>query len=336
MFDHRSATRVTSERQAGRPVPQAMPASRILIVRLGAMGDIIHTLPAAAALKTGHPEARLTWVVEPQWAPLLEVNPFVDRVLPFRRERFFESLRELRVERYDFAVDFQGLVKSAVVARLAGPRCIFGFAAGIARERAASLFYSTRVTTTAVHMVDMRLDLAAAAGARKAAPVFPLPPGRAEGALPDGEFVLASPLAGWRSKQWPMEHYRELATRLRSLGIPLVLNGPPSARAELSQVPGAVVHCSGIAGLIDATRRAAAVIGVDSGPLHLAAALNKPGVAIYGPTDPAINGPYGDSLQVLRAPDAVTSYKRGGEPDASMWKALPELVFEAVKAGLLV
>jgi heptosyltransferase-1 len=104
----------------------------------------------------------------------------------------------------------------------------------------------------------------------------------------------------------------------------------------LSQVPGAVAHCSGIAGLIDATRRAAAVIGVDSGPLHLAAALNKPGVAIYGPTDPAINGPYGDSLQVLRAPDAVTSYKRRGEPDTSMWKALPDLVFEAVKAGLLV
>src|SRR5580658_9358463 len=333
MFYRRSTTRVTSERQAGRPVLQAMPASRILIVRLGAMGDIIHTLPAAAALKTGHPEARLTWVVEPQWAPLLEENPFVDRVLPFRRERFFESLRELRAENYDFAVDFQGLVKSAVVARLAGPCRIFGFAGGIARERAASLFYSTRVTTTEIHMVDMRLDLAAAAGARKGAPVFPLPPGRAEGDLPDGEFVLASPLAGWRSKQWPIEHYRELAIRLRELGIPLALNGPPSALAELAQVPGAIVHCSGIAGLIDATRRAVAVIGVDSGPLHLAAALNKPGVAIYGPTVPALNGPFGDSLQLLRAPDAVTSYKRGAAPDASMWKIQPALVFDALKAG---
>jgi heptosyltransferase-1 len=93
------------------------------------------------------------------------------------------------------------------------------------------------------------------------------------------------------------------------------------------------VHCSGIAGLIDATRRAAAVIGVDSGPLHLAAALNKPGVAIYGPTDPALNGPFGDSLQLLRAPDAVTSYKRGATPDASMGKIQPELVFEALKTG---
>src|SRR3984893_10817271 len=130
-----------------------MPASRILIVRLGAMGDIVHTLPAAAALKAGHPHSRLTWVVEPQWAPLLEMNPFVDRVVPFRRERFFESVRELRAERYDFAVDFQGLLKSAVVARLAGPLAIFGFAGGIARERASSLFYSIRVTTTEIHMV---------------------------------------------------------------------------------------------------------------------------------------------------------------------------------------
>jgi heptosyltransferase-1 len=310
-----------------------MAASHILVVRLGAMGDIIHTLPAVAALKAGHPHSRVTWVVEPQWAPLLEANPFVDRVVVFRRERFFESLRELRAERYDFAVDFQGLVKSAIVACLASPRRIFGFASGIARERAASLFYSNRIPTTAIHMVDMRLDLAAAAGAGKAAMSFPLPPGRAEGDLPDGEFVLASPLAGWRSKQWPSEHHRELAARLRDLGIPLVLNGPPSARAELLQIPGAIVHCSGIAGLIDATRRAAAVIGVDSGPLHLAAALNKPGVAIYGPTDPALNGPFGDSLQLLRAPDAITSYKRGAAPDPSMWKVQPELVFEALRAG---
>jgi len=308
-------------------------ASSILIVRMGAMGDIIHTLPAAAALKAGHPGSRVTWAVEPQWAPLLESNPFVDRVVAFRREHFFESLRELRAERYELAVDFQGLVKSAVVARLAGPQRIFGFAGGIARERAASLFYSNCVSTTAIHMVDMRLDLAVAAGAGKAALVFPLPPGRPEGDLPDGEFVLASPLAGWRSKQWPMEHYRELAARLRELRIPLVLNGPPAARAELAQVQGAMVHCSGIAGLIHATRRAAAVIGVDSGPLHLAAALNKPGVAIYGPTDPALNGPFGDSLQLLRAPDAITSYKRAAAPDASMWKIQPELVFEALRAG---
>ena len=196
-----------------------MATSRILIVRLGAMGDIIHTLPAAAALKAGHPQSQVTWVVEPQWAPLIEENPFVDRVLRFRRERFFESLRELRAERYDFAVDFQGLVKSAVVARLAGPRRIFGFAGDIARERAASLFYSNRVTTTEVHMVDMRLDLAAAAGARKAAPVFPLPAGRAEGDLP--------------AELDPQDLARYLAAVLNGLGIQAA-NG--ATKAEMTRV----------------------------------------------------------------------------------------------------
>jgi heptosyltransferase-1 len=115
----------------------------------------------------------------------------------------------------------------------------------------------------------------------------------------------------------------------------LVLNGPPSAEAALRGVPGAWAHVSGIPGLIHATRRATAVIGVDSGPLHLAAAMHKPGVAIFGPTDPVRNGPYCDSLQVLRAPDAPTTYKRGVEIDLSMRQVLPDLVFDALKAACL-
>ncbi len=318
--------------EAGKPV------SRILIVRLGAMGDIIHTLPAAASLRASFPSARITWVVEPRWMPLLEDNPSIDRALPFDRGRggFFESVRALRSEAYDLAVDFQGLIKSAVVARLARPARLVGFGRAIAREGPATWLYSETVASGSTHTVDMRLDLAAAAGASNLVHAFPLPEGRAEGDLPVGDFVLASPLAGWRSKQWPIEHYRELATRLlRELGMPLVLNGPPDAFGELASVPDAHPHVSGICGLIHATRRAAAVIGVDSGPLHIAAALHKPGVAIFGPTDPARNGPYCDSLQVLRAPDAVTTYKRGGEPDASMRQVLPGLVFDALKAACL-
>jgi heptosyltransferase-1 len=305
---------------------------------MGAMGDIIHTLPAAASLRASFPGARITWVVEPQWAPLLEGNPFLDRVVAFRRDRrgITASLRALRSEPYDLAVDFQGLIKSAVVARLARPGRLVGFRRGIAREGPATLFYSEKADTRSTHTVDMRLDLAAAAGASTLVRTFALPEGRPEGDLLAGEFVLASPLAGWRSKQWPIEHYREIATRLRrDLGIPLVLNGPPAALAQLSAVPEAIPHVSGISGLIHATRRAAAVIGVDSGPLHIAAALHKPGVAIFGPTDPARNGPYCDSLQVLRAPDAVTTYKRGDTPDASMRQVRPDLVFDALKAACL-
>jgi len=274
--------------------------SRILVVRLGAMGDIIHALPAVAALKQGFPEAHLTWAVDPKWVPLLEGNPSVDDPLLVRRSSradIFESWRNLRSRRYDFAVDFQGLIKSALTARLAGPGRIYGFHRTQVRERIAAWFYSDEILSTSAHMVDRNLDLAVAAGAARVPHQFPIPPGEPEGDLPLGEFVLASPVAGWPSKQWPREHYTALAQRLqRDFGLPLVLNMPQS---------------SSLSGLIYATRRATAVIGVDSGPMHLAAALGKPGVAIFGPTDPARNGPYGDSFRVLRTPGAVTTYKRG-------------------------
>ena len=304
-------------------------SSRILVVRLGAMGDIIHALPAVASLKHSFPGSRLTWIVEPKWAPLLEDNPFIDRIVLLRRDSLaglLESWRALRAERYDLAVDFQGLIKSAVVASAARPNRIFGFHRTQLRERAAALFYSNQTLSRAAHVVDRNLDLAVAAGATTLLRTFPLPAGRPEGTLPPGHFVLASPLAGWRAKQWPIEHYQALAARLeRELGIPLILDGPPGYRLD---------HCSGLPGLIHATRCAAAVVGVDSGPLHLAAALGKPGVAIYGPTDPARNGPYGGSLRVLRSPAAVTTYKRGASIDESMRAVSPDHVFEALKGML--
>src|SRR5208283_1290761 len=188
------------------------------------------------------------------------------------------------------------------------------------------------------HVVDRNLDLAAAAGANTAVRVFPLPPGRPEGQLPSGPFVLASPLAGWRSKQWPAEHYRALAARLRAeLGIPLVANLPPGSADWVRQAgmaADAVAHVSGLEGLIDATRRAAAVVGVDSGPLHLAAALGRPGVALFGPTHPARNGPCGNSLSVLRWPGAVTTYKRLDAVDESMRRIAVGEVFESLRAAL--
>jgi heptosyltransferase I len=312
-----------------------MRNARILVVRLGAMGDILHALPAAATLKHSFPASHLTWVVEPRWAPLLEGNPFIDRLVLLRRgslRQLFESWRELRAARYDLAVDFQGLIKSALVVASARPERIFGFHRSQVREQAAALFYSDAVRAAGTHVVEKNLYLAIAAGAGSVIQTFPLPPGRAEGRLPEGDFVLASPLAGWRAKQWPLEYYGELA---KSLPMPLVLDGPPSAAAEFARVPGAVAHFSSLAGLIHATRRAAAVVGVDSGPMHLAAALGKPGVAIFGPTDPARNGPFGGSLTVLRSPSAGTTYKRGTEVDPSMREVTPAMVCEALERRLV-
>lgn len=311
---------------AGKPA-----SSRILVVRLGAMGDILHTLPAAASLKHSLAGAHLTWVVESRWRPLLEGNPFVDRIVELRRGSLgalVETARVLRAERYDLAVDFQGLIKSALTAAVARAERVYGYHQSQAREWAAGIFYSDKVKAGATHVVDRHLELAAAAGAMHPLKLFPLPEGRDEGGLPAGDFVLASPLAGWGAKQWPLEHYRALGERLRGeLGIPLVLDGPPGSGFDRS---------SSIAGLIHATRRAAAVVGVDSGPLHLAAALNKPGVAIFGPTDPARNGPYGGSPRVLRSADAATTYKRDADIAACMRAITPDQVFASLKAQLRV
>jgi heptosyltransferase-1 len=309
----------------------------ILVVRLGAMGDIIHALPGVALLKQRDPGARITWVVESKWTPLIEGNGLVDRVVIFQRDQpgtWNQTRKELRAVHYDLAIDFQGLMKSALVAHFARPERIIGFGPGVVRERPASWFYSTCVPTESTHVVDQALDLAAgssgAAGFVRGAETFAMPAGAAEGKLPDEPFVLASPMAGWISKQWPMEHYEKLAALMRErLKMPLVLNGAPGS---LPKISWARLHESGIQGLIDATRRAALVIGVDSGPLHLAAALGKCGAAIFGPTDPARNGPRGGDFQVFRVDGVRTTHRRGEAIDPSMHAIAPEQVFAALSA----
>jgi heptosyltransferase-1 len=205
-----------------------MNGPRILVVRLGAMGDVIHALPAVASLKHSFPRSRVTWVIRPRWMPLLENNPFVDEVIPLERNLagVASAWRALRAQSFDLAVDFQGLVQSALVAAAARVDKIVGFHRSQAWERLASLFYSNEVVTTSAHIVDRNLELVAAAGASNLLRTFPLPEGRPEGRLPDGKFVLASPLAGWGSKQWPLEFYQDLA---KLLDMPLVVNGSPDA-----------------------------------------------------------------------------------------------------------
>lgn len=316
-----------------------MGGSRILILRIGAMGDVIATLPALATLKNGFPGSQVTWMVDRRWAPLLEGNPFLNEAIAIDGSTLgglLTALRRLRKSRFDLVVDFQGLLKSAVLASCLRAERIFGFHWSQLREKAAALFYSHTIKATAAHVIDRNLELAAAAGAPALLRSFPLPPGRSEDQLADEPFVLASPLAGWAAKQWPLEFFSELASMLRrECDIALVVNGPAAAQPALARVRGACTHVSGVAGLIYATRRAQAVVGVDSGPLHLAAALGKPGVAIFGPTDPARNGPYGGTFEVLRSPAANTSYKRRSEIDAAMRDIRPVDVFERLKTQLV-
>jgi heptosyltransferase-1 len=328
--------------------------SNILVVRLGSMGDILHMLPAVATLKRGFPRARITWVVEAHWSVLLRGNPHIDCVFPlemnlWRRQwrkpeswnRLRLACRELRAARFDLAIDFQGLIKSALLARLARPGSLIGFDAGLLREGAAALLYARRVKSESRHMVDQNIDLALAAGASRPVVEFPIPACEPEGALPEGDFVLASPIAGWTAKQWPASYYAHLAGLLqRRLGWPLVINCAPGqqeiAGEIMSQAPrgSCVQNVSSVAGLIGATRLARAVIGSDSGPTHLAALMGKPGVALYGPTDPARNGPYGSGFAVLRARNAQTTHERAKVISASMRALDPERVFQALETQL--
>lgn len=306
----------------------------ILIIRLGAMGDILHALPAAASLKASFPQHKLSWLVSPRWASLLEGNPAIDELIPFERDGLSAlrtTWKRLRQQEFELAFDFQGLLQSALAGRAAHAKTLYGFSSAVARESHAAWFYHRAIDVKGPHRIERNLQLIAAAGALKLDGRAWIPPGRDEHLLPSRSFVLASPFAGWTGKEWPLPFYEQLAQTLRRNGLELVLNVPESKVKELSRFGALNVHTSTIPGLIAATRHATAVLGVDSGPLHLAAALDKPGVALFGPTDPALTGPYGGTFKVLRAPNVQTTYKRHAEVHSSM----RDLSVEQVAASLL-
>lgn len=333
--------------------PLNIPPSNILIVRLGSMGDILHMLPAVVTLKKNFPAARLTWIIESRWAELLRGNPYIDRVVPLDLSRwrrrwwsaqnwseFLAARRELRAARFDLTLDFQGLIKSATLAKIARPGYLVGFHADLLREGIVTLLYSRIINSESRHMVDQNLDLVAAVGATRRVVEFPLPECAPEGDLPSGDFILTSPLAGWAAKQWPASHYAHLAQRLyEGLGWRLVINCAPGEESKVSPIleqarTACCLNVSSIAGLIGATSRARAVLGLDSGPLHLADAMGKPGVALYGPTDPARNGPYGSTVVALRAPGAETTHERIKTVAPSMQALDPERVLEALETQI--
>lgn len=311
----------------------------ILVVRLGAMGDIVHALPAVASLRKSFPEKRIVWVVARKWKDLLDGNPNIDETILFDRENtqaIAGTWRRLRAVRPEIAIDFQGLIQSAIAGRVTKPETYFGLTGSLAREPLASLFYTRRIEASGSHRVERNLDLAAAAGATNLTFDAWIPPGRPEGRLPQRPFILTSPFAGWASKQWPIDRYEELGKQLNEQGLDLVANVPYGREEELGHFVHLRLHSSSISGLIDATRRAAGVVGVDSGPLHLAAALGKPGVALFGPTDPAQNGPFRSRMKILRTPKARTTYKRHLKVDASMMEITAEQVADELQRSLAV
>src|SRR4051794_9337220 len=199
----------------------------ILAIRLGAMGDIIHALPAVASLKASFPRSSISWLVSRRWASLLEGNPAVSELIFFERSNLFalrDTWKRLRQRRFELAFDFQGLLQSALAGRAARPGTLYGFSRAVARESHAARFYDRAIDVKGPHRIERNLQLIAAAGAQRLDERAWIPQGREEGRLPKDPFVLASPFAGWTGKEWPLEWYEGVARYLNREGLQLVLN----------------------------------------------------------------------------------------------------------------
>lgn len=341
----------------------------LLVVRLGAMGDIIHTLPAVAALREAFPHATLGWLVEERWAELLctlryprsgrrsPQRPLVDRVhsvntAEWRRTLFsFNTwqqmavgLSELRGVRYDAAIDFQGAIRSALLARWSGAPVVYGSVQP--RENAASMWYTRQVLASGTHVVEQALALAQAviqhpaSDAQLTLPIDPDAEQKVAALAANGHaFAILNPGAGWGAKQWPAERYGAVARELEKNDMQSLVNYGPGEEGLAAAVEAASegtarrVSCS-VSELIALTRRARLFIGGDTGPMHLAAALKIPVVAIFGPTNPARNGPFGTRSVVLRSANSSTSHARRREPEQGLLEITPEEVVSAARQVL--
>ncbi len=325
----------------------------ILIVRLGAMGDVLHAMPSVAALRNTLPGVGLGWAIERRWAELLMSSEggtatssrhnLVDSVHvvdthgwrkhPFRTSTINEvrsALGSLRSQQYTIAIDIQGASKSALIAKFSQARSVYGFASP--REHLATIFYSTKVKAHAAHVVDQNFELCSEAVHQPlTASEFDLP--RLAAAeqwcetnlreIASNKFAILNPGSGWGAKCWPPERFAEVARRLSASGIASIVNYAPSEEKlaySLAKLSGGTARpiFATIPHLIALTRRASLFIGGDTGPLHLAATLRIPVVALFGPTDPARNGPYGTRSITLRSERSVTSYSHVAAPDPGL------------------
>ncbi len=333
-----------------------MPEPRFLVVRLGSLGDILHTFPAVAALRETFPAAQIVWLTHPRWAFLVSTSGLVSEVWKVDT-RVVSSLREiikrLRQGSFSAAIDYQGLWKSAMLPFFGAIPKRIGFSSATVREFGVPLLYTDRVKTTKAHIAEQNGELSLSAGAKRVtAPATVHIPAQDQAvvctrlrALGLDRYIVFSPGGGWRSKCWPAERFGALCSKLReSFGLRTIVNAGPgdddlaAAVVHASGDAAPVVHHGSLGELMALLRGAACAVAGDTGPLHLAAAIGTPLVALFGPTDPARNGPYqvGEphasehTNVVLRVPGVRTTHARGEQPHASMLAITVDQVFDAV------
>ncbi|HVB08643.1 MAG TPA: glycosyltransferase family 9 protein [Candidatus Acidoferrales bacterium] len=336
-----------------------MAEERFLILRMGALGDIVHTLPPVAALRESFPRAEIDWLVDRKWAPILDGNPDVSRVIAIDRtssRNVIATVRRLRAAHYTTALDFQSLYRSAILGRLSGAPRRVGFDSNYAREGGAALFYTEKVTPRRTHKVGHNLELAESIGAQTREIRFPLHisadtveyVNRVLAARGVNDFFVLSPGGGWGSKCWPAERYGVLHEALvREYGWRGVISFGPGER-DLAEIvrreagppgpggsPEPLVESFNLPQLIALLRRAKFIVAADTGPLHLASALGTPVIGLYGPTDPARNGPFSKRDVIVRnASPEETTYRRDRSPAPSMLSITVEQVLDAVARRL--
>ncbi|HET8761759.1 MAG TPA: lipopolysaccharide heptosyltransferase I [Nitrospiria bacterium] len=321
------------------------PAPRIAVVKLGALGDVVYAFPLVTALKGRWPGARVTWIVEARLADLPRLHPGVDAVVTvdtrgwraaLRRGGWRAAWREFRAfqrsvdGRFDAAVDAQGLVKSGVVAWLTRAPIRVGFAAQDCRERLNASFMTHHAARVGpVHAVVKNRGLAAVLGAESATARFEIRPGTDDEAWADAwlerhapgrpaRLITLHPGAGHPGKRWPLDRWVALADRLGDRGWRVVLVAGPDERDAVTAT--ALVATPPTVGALAALlRRAEIVVGGDTGPVHLAAALGRRIVGLYGPSDPATAAPVGAGHRLIKHPCAC-----GWTPGPTFNRRCPE------------
>lgn len=340
----------------------------ILIVKLSAVGDVVHTLPSLSALREAYPAAHITWVVEEGAADLLRDHPDCDRVLVSFRKRWVNTLVRggnrrrtigeirsflsvLRDRRYDLAIDFHGLFKSAVIMGWSRADRKLGYRS---MQELSRLFYNETIPEDMEkHAVLRYLDFLGHLGVEPREPRFSMAlgepeQGRVAGLLGqhgigDGDpFIALSPVAFWETKLWDNDRFARLGDRITSeLNLPVVFTGA-SGGDLIERIRGAMnadsITLEGQTSLRELAclyRRAALVVTTDSGPMHIAAAVGTPTVALFGPTDPARTGPFGPGHAVIRSDISCSPcfLKRCAGRDCMTDIAVDE-VFEAVQHQL--
>ena len=329
-----------------------MREPNFLVVRLGSLGDIVHTMPAVAGLRESFPSAGITWLTHPRWKLLVESSGLASEIWA-TETRSLSSLRkiigEIRRSHVTDAVDYQGLWKAAGLPFFGGVKRRIGFSAKTIREWGVPVLYTDRVKCVSQHIADQNGELSARAGARSGVAPFTLRVRPQDcsyvrtlldrNAVRD--YIVLSPGGGGRSKCWPAERFGALCRMIRqSFGLRCIVNYGPG-EGDLAEALKAAAGESDpllwnedLGPLMALLQNARCVVGGDTGPLHLAIALGTPAVGIYGPTDPARNGPYNSRDIVLRTANAVRDHTRHHETDPSMLAITVDEVFQTLQRRL--